>query len=852
MLQYQLEYGPDPNPGNLWYPATGIVQSPVLNGLLGIWNTTAIQDSVYQLRLRVILRDGTSLATVVNNIRVRNQSPTPIPSATPSTPRPIAAFTLDRSSGQTPLVVRFTNQSSGSITTYNWSFGDGGGSTEASPVYTFRTTGIYNVTLTVSGPGGSSNVSRQINVLGASAPVAAFTQDLTNGPSPLNVRFTNQSTGQITAYSWTFGDGQTSTEQNPTHQFTAVGTYNVILSVTGPGGTSFVTRKITVQDPVIPAPDAVFSADKTSGNTPLTIQFTNQSTGQITSYNWDFGDGQTSVDTSPSHIYTVAGTYRVLLTVIGPGGQDIAEISIAANAPPNAPAAAFNATPISGDAPLNVSFTNQSTGNITGYSWDFGDGQTSTEQSPSHSYTTPGTYTVKLIVTGPGGSNEAQTTITATQPIAAPVASFTVVPTSGTAPLNVQFTNQSTGESLSYVWNFGDSTPNSTEINPLHSFVTPGSYTVTLTVSNSAGSTNASTVITVNAAPVAPVAAFTANPTTGDAPLSVVFDSSTSTGSIDSYAWDFGDGGTSAESNPTYSFVTPGNYTVMLTVSNSAGSTNASTVITVNAVTPPPPPINNPILFVSNRDGNNELYILGTDETLTNLTNNAANDFSPTWSPDGSQIVFVSDRDGNNELYIMNDDGGDVRRLTDNPADDLSPMWSLTGNQIAFVTNRDGNNEIYAMDTEGNNLINITNNPASDTNPAPAPNGNLLAFVSDRDGNAEIYIQAADGTVTNITNTPDNDFSPVWSPDSNQIAFVTNRDGNNELYIMNADGNNPARITNDPGDDRSPAWSSDNSQLAFTTNRDGNDEIYVIEINGANPANVTNNGANDISAIWRP
>ncbi|MBA3873384.1 MAG: PKD domain-containing protein, partial [Anaerolineae bacterium] len=298
-LQYQLEYGPDPNPGNLWYPASGISQNPVFNGLLGIWNTTLVQDSVYQLRLRVVLRDGTSLATVVNGIRIQNQAPTPIPSATPNIPRPIAAFTEDHTTGQAPLVIRFINQSSGNITNFLWSFGDGGSSSEANPVYTFRAPGVFYVTLKVTGPGGSSNVTQQINVQSPSAPVAAFTQDTTSGSSPLTVKFTNQSTGIITSYNWTFGDGTTSLDPNPTHQFVAVGTYNVILSLVGPGGTSFVTRKITVQDPVVPPPVAAFTPDKTTGNIPLAIQFSNQSTGKVTSYNWDFGDGQTSVEVNP-------------------------------------------------------------------------------------------------------------------------------------------------------------------------------------------------------------------------------------------------------------------------------------------------------------------------------------------------------------------------------------------------------------------------------------------------------------------------------------------------------------------------------------------------------------------------
>jgi PKD repeat protein len=244
-LQYQLEFGPDPNPAQLWYPATNAVQQPVLNGLLGVWNTAATQDGLYQLRLRVYLRDGTTLSTIVNNVRVQNRQPTPIPSATQDihAPSPPSAGCRFRS---VPLTVHFTSQSSGTVSTIAWTFGDGQSSTESNPVHTFNSPGLYNVTLTVTGPGGSSNVSRQINVQSQTAPVAAFTQDTTSGTAPLTVHFTNQSSGTISTILWNFSDGTTSTESNPTHTFTVPGTYNVFLTATGTGGTSSTTRQFVV------------------------------------------------------------------------------------------------------------------------------------------------------------------------------------------------------------------------------------------------------------------------------------------------------------------------------------------------------------------------------------------------------------------------------------------------------------------------------------------------------------------------------------------------------------------------------------------------------------------------------
>ncbi|MEO1289334.1 MAG: PKD domain-containing protein, partial [Chloroflexota bacterium] len=238
-LQYRLEYAPQNNPNNQWLPITGIVQQPVVAGVLGVWstNTGATPDGSYQLRLRVFLRDGTVQTTVVGNVRVQNAAPTPIPTNT-TVPRPIAAFTQNLTTGAAPLVVNFSSQSQGQITSHAWSFGDGGSSSQVNPTYTYRTPGTYTVTLTVRGPGGESNVTRQITVNSPAAPVANFTADPVSGESPLSVNFTNQSTGQISSVNWDFGDGTSSTEQNPTHIFDDTGTYNVILTVSGPGGSN--------------------------------------------------------------------------------------------------------------------------------------------------------------------------------------------------------------------------------------------------------------------------------------------------------------------------------------------------------------------------------------------------------------------------------------------------------------------------------------------------------------------------------------------------------------------------------------------------------------------------------------
>ncbi|NWF69667.1 MAG: PKD domain-containing protein, partial [Chloroflexi bacterium] len=592
-LQYQIEFGPDPNPGNLWFLASGVVQAPVQNGLLGIWNTSSTQDGVYQVRLRVFLRDGTDLSTIVNNIRVQNRAATPIPSPTSSVPRPIAAFTQDLTTGNAPLVVQFTNLSSGQISAYTWDFGDGSGSTEFSPLHTFRNPGIYNVILTATGPGGSSNVSRQIVVNSATAPVAAFTANRLSGPSPLSVQFTDQSTGSITTYEWIFGDGNTSNQRNPTNTFTAVGTYNVILRVTGPGGSSNVTRQITVENPQVPAPDAAFAVDLSTGQTPLTVRFANQSTGQIVSQTWDFGDGTTpSTEVSPVHTYTSAGTFTVTLRVIGPGGQDTATTTITTTAPPNAPVAAFTANPTSGDFPLNVTFTNTST-DATSYSWTFGDGGTSTSANPTHNYTAAGTYTVTLTATGPGGTDTETATISVTTPIQAPVAGFTADFTTGPAPLTVRFTNTSTGDNLTFDWNFGDSST-STERNPVHIFTTTGNFTVTLRASNSAGDNVFSAQINVTSANLPPTDITLAPDTVAqNASVGTIVGtlSATDPDTGDTFTFTGGDAQFSVSGSQVQvaGALTAGAQSLAVTVTDSAGNAYSET-LTINVTTVNQPP----------------------------------------------------------------------------------------------------------------------------------------------------------------------------------------------------------------------------------------------------------------------
>lgn len=240
-----------------------------------------------------------------------------------------------------------------------------------------------------------------------------------------------------------------------------------------------------------PAPVADLAASVTTGSAPLSVRFTDKSSGSVKAWRWDFGDGGRSQARNPTRIYQKPGAYTVTLRAYGPGGMGVKTEKALIQVQPmvSPPVAAFFADPTAGPAPLTVHFSDQSTGQVTDWQWNLGDGNTGSGRNLVHTYSAPGKYTVKLTVTGPDGSDSK--TLTELVAVGAapvkPVAAFAVSPTRGTAPLSVQLTDQSTGQIAQWRWDFGDGQM-SVARNPQHTYEIVGSYTVSLTVSGSAGS----------------------------------------------------------------------------------------------------------------------------------------------------------------------------------------------------------------------------------------------------------------------------------------------------------------------------------------------------------------------------
>ncbi len=509
-------------------------------------------------------------------------------------PVPIADFTVNNTAGYAPLTIKFTDKSNNLPSSWLWNFGDSGTSTVMNPDYVYTKAGVYNVTLTAYNSGGS-NTTLKANLITVTnppvAPVADFSVNNTVGVSPLPVKFTDLSTNTPTMWSWDFGDGGTSPVKNPDYIYTKTGIYTVKLTASNTAGSNTTTKNsyinVTTSPPV---PVAGFTANKTSGYTPLIVKFTDQSSGSPTQWLWEFGTGATSSLQNPEYVYTTQGLYSVRLTANNSAGSSVALKSsyINVSASPPAPVAAFTANQTIGYAPLSVKFTDQSSNNPTQWLWEFGTGATSPLQNPEYVYSTQGLYSVRLTATNSAGSSVAlkSSYINVNTSPPAPVAQFVANTTTGYVPLALKFTDQSSNNPTQWLWEFGTGATSSLQ-NPEYLYSRSGIYPVKLTAINSFGSNSAlkTGYITVSDRTIAPVADFGANQTSGNIPLPIKFtDFSKNTPTM--WVWEFGDGGTSNLQNPDYLYTKSGVYNVRLTAANSVGINSTQKNAYINSTAP--------------------------------------------------------------------------------------------------------------------------------------------------------------------------------------------------------------------------------------------------------------------------
>ena len=488
-----------------------------------------------------------------------------------------AAFTSATTQACAGIPVQFTDSSNFALT-WSWHFGDGGTSTLQNPTHVYNATGNYTVSLAVSYGPCKDSVSH-VNYINVTQPVN-FTVNANNTSAcraPFTVNFSNTAVG-ATAYTWNFGDSTvTSNLSNPSHTYTASGSYTVSLGVANAAGcvnTQTLTNFINIG-----GPNASFSVDSFHGCAPLTDGFTNTSTSStpIVSYQWVFGDGGGSTSQNPTYTYNATGSYLPYLVVTNAAGCKDTAYAIDSVIVGNTLNPNFIALPLVQCVDQPVSFTNQTLGGgaNTHYLWNFGDGQTSNLINPIHAYTDTGKYDITLTVTNQGCSKD--TIRLKYIMIVVPKADFKFT-FSCNSPTSVTFRDTSEGADTWY-WDFGDGTTSTLKDPPVHNYALQGSYVVKLIVTNTVTGCVDSTKKTL---PIGtPHVAFGSDVTSGCKSLVVHFSDSSVFAS--GWLWKFGDGGTSSLKNPVHSYADTGRYTVTLIIN--PGATCADTVVVTNYIT---------------------------------------------------------------------------------------------------------------------------------------------------------------------------------------------------------------------------------------------------------------------------
>lgn len=239
-------------------------------------------------------------------------------------PVPVADFEANVTVDRIPLAVKFNDTSTAHPTTWAWDFGDGTSSDKQNPEHVYTKPGTYTVRLAVKNIAGTASETKTgyITVREAVIPTADFSVNATSGEAPFAVSFTDTSLGKPTEWAWEFGDGTVSTVQNPIHVYEVPGTYTVKLTVRNSKGSTTATRDVIAEVPIPAPPIASFTVDATSGEAPLTVAFTDTSLKSPTSWLWDFGDGSTSDEQNPTHVYASPGVYTVTLTATNDLGTD--------------------------------------------------------------------------------------------------------------------------------------------------------------------------------------------------------------------------------------------------------------------------------------------------------------------------------------------------------------------------------------------------------------------------------------------------------------------------------------------------------------------------------------------------
>jgi len=469
-----------------------------------------------------------------------------------------------------PLSVQFMNLSQGGNLEYLWDFGDGQTSTEENPIHEYAEFGAYPLLLTIvdNSIGCTSSAPGFVVLDSMSGSCQAMFEYFTAPNQPMTLNFMDQSMGNPTNFNWDFGDGQGSNLQYPVHTYDQPGYYQICLSISSNDSTCFdmycITALVGNDTLGCQADFAYFPAvDSANPNGNYhTFQFVDMSFGNPTSWMWHFGDGSGSSEQNPVHTFGTDGVYQVCLTIQNADSSCYSEYcrEIVVQNDTTSCMSQFSYFADSSQNQHLIQFVDLSEGNIDSWFWDFGDGASSVDQNPVHAYNTTGFFNVCLTVQGTDGncfSNSCQTVVVQNDS-ATCIAQYTYYPDSSQSPFSLQFVDLSYGNITNWFWEFGDGT-SSYEQNPMHTFAQEGVYEVCLTI-NGTNCQSAWCEEVLVAQGTDCYNYFTYQSVGNE----FQFSGFHSTNIPANYTWDFGDGATGEGQQVTHTYNNPGMYYVSL------------------------------------------------------------------------------------------------------------------------------------------------------------------------------------------------------------------------------------------------------------------------------------------------
>ena len=253
------------------------------------------------------------------------------------------------------------------------------------------------------------------------------------------------------------------------------------------------------------------------------------------------------------------------------------------------------------------------------------------------------------------------------------------------------------------------------------------------------------------------------------------------------------------------------------------------------------------IAFISNRNGNDELFMMDYDgQNQTRLTFNKRTDYMPAWSADGNKIAFTSYQITDAVLYLLDLYQQKITAIS-SKGTNFSPSFSPNGRRIAFCSTMDGDAEIYVANSNGKRIKRLTFNNAIDTAPTWSPTSREIAFTSNRGGTPQIYIMDAEGSnLRRVSFGGSYHDAPAWSPTGDRIVYVSRIDNLFDLYILNLRTKQITKLTESNARNESPSWSPDGRHIIFSSNLSGTVQLYKIDYDGTNLRRLTSLGENKL------